>query len=748
MPHRSVELRRSDWMITTRHTLAPLAGLVLAGLVSAASSRGLADDLSDLTPAMVADRMELAIQRYDSIEYTVDYTERRNLARFGQNVEPIWVEGEGKYLYRQAEDRWLLDEAGYSVNTGDPHLYPERRVSGFDGERHYHYTSGRNLLVRCEDDLGRERAHPRNVFWRGGTVVENLLAVLRKPEARIVKQGVVDGHPRLLVECDWTDPWDRSQTPRHLEATISPEQAWLPIDTLWQRKGELEARSELRGLKEVAPGVWYPLMVRTTRPEESFLSPLRVERITSFQVRPHRLDPDQDQEEFRFEPPLRCDVVDRRTGWAWHNDPWWSDLAPWINKQFDWPRATAGAVNELSSHCDPSVAGRPAPAIDAALWQNGDPGGWKRPGRSVSVLYFFGGRVIDPHPRWVQALRTWHARYKPEEVELIGIATSDSRAIVSQGLHELGIEFPVAVDTPSERSGSYGKTFDAFQMATYAGILVIDPAGKVHRVDPQMEEGEFSGKSLQLVVHRILMAAGFIPPEDDHPEPFNFTLPDEAVRAVFAEWKRRAAREVGESQVRGVITATMPINGTPAGRAGIVSIRATPQFYLLGSGTPGGYMVSDDPARAVEVSSDADGRYLLSVLSKGTYRLVFARPGLATAERTVAVGDNHADVDLDLEMTGDTIAGQVVDAEENPIPGATIRAVRRHLAPPRRHPSTTSNLPSDPVESDDRGRFLFTGLYEGGYTLEILAPGFELKSVEIVKSGTRDLQVQLNRGAK
>jgi hypothetical protein len=72
-----------------------------------------------LTPATIADRIEQSMRQFDSVEYAVEYTETRNVTPWGSKEQPVWVDGEGSYLYHSDGIRWFLDEHANTFNFGD-----------------------------------------------------------------------------------------------------------------------------------------------------------------------------------------------------------------------------------------------------------------------------------------------------------------------------------------------------------------------------------------------------------------------------------------------------------------------------------------------------------------------------------------------------------------------------------------------------------------------------------------------------
>jgi hypothetical protein len=223
-------------------------------------------------------------------------------------------------------------------------------------------------------------------------------------------------------------------------------------------------------------------------------------------------------------------------------------------------------------------------------------------------------------------------------------------------------------------------------------------------------------------------------------------LSDEGYKALEAEWKRLARLQAGHARIGGVICLASrdPKDTIQAGE--VVKIEVVPLFRMLSSNTPGG-RVMEDRQRSAGTDAESHGRYEISALQKGEYRVTFSRAGYASSEREVLLANDDSKlVDMDVTLIrGDTIAGRVVDAAGLAVKGATVRALHRHVEP---HPPswwTTAHVPRRPIGVVDEGRFQFDDLYEGAYALEITAAGFEKVTVEGVKPGTTDLKVVLQK---
>src|SRR5262245_43984804 len=143
---------------------------------------------ASISPADLAEKIQHEMRQYDSVEYTGEYEERQNTNALLPKKDPVWIDGKGKYTYRSDGTRWFIDENGYTFNSGQPGVMPERRASGFDGERHFTYHANPPRLVWDEEDRAHERLRPGNVLWNSGKSAEWFLAILRKPGAKIVRR--------------------------------------------------------------------------------------------------------------------------------------------------------------------------------------------------------------------------------------------------------------------------------------------------------------------------------------------------------------------------------------------------------------------------------------------------------------------------------------------------------------------------------------------------------------------------------
>jgi hypothetical protein len=109
-----------------------------------------------------------------------------------------------------------------------------------------------------------------------------------------------------------------------------------------------------------------------------------------------------------------------------------------------------------------------------------------------------------------------------------------------------------------------------------------------------------------------------------------------------------------------------------------------------------------------ETRSGADGRYRLEGVLPGSYRLLASTAGLGSGSKRVAVAAADLDgVDLELGATG-PVRGRVLDAQEQPVSGASVRVTRQQNG---------FGQAFGPVRSADDGRFTVESVEPGPITV-------------------------------
>ena len=121
--------------------------------------------------------------------------------------------------------------------------------------------------------------------------------------------------------------------------------------------------------------------------------------------------------------------------------------------------------------------------------------------------------------------------------------------------------------------------------------------------------------------------------------------------------------------------------------------------------------------------TDAEGRYKVSNLAPGRYRVLPSAPGYVVGEAaprwmgllvTLAPGESVDDADFTLTRGG-VITGRVTDADGRPVVGETVRvASADEDQEPTRTPFTTV-----PWRTDDRGVYRVYGLPAGRYRVSV-----------------------------
>lgn len=591
------------------------------------------------TPQQLIAGIEQAMQRFLSVEYSAEYEGLRDRNGFGSGEKLVSViERTGGYRYRSDGRRWFVDEHSLAPpiavkpENGSPDWWLNQGLSGFDGN--VHYMREGDVVTLGEDSLAVERRAPHRVFWEIGKNWSWLKSALVSPSAEVKDYPVIDGHVCVNVVSERTLS---DGTKFQYVIVISPEQSFLPISCEIRRNGELDTTWTMEDLAQTDDGLWYPGTIVTEYANPFPTKSMRL-TITEFDVRNNFAD-----EDFAYSVPAGVDVVDYPGGMVYFNDPWWPELKTLLRERFDYPTPWLSPTDEMGSYADGAIDGRPAPAIEAGEWINGDPGGWDRPGRDYTVLFFFGGRPISPTPKWLAGLTALQQKYGEGGLELMGVVTSEGAEGAKQTAREFGLTFPIAVAAESERRGSYGKPHDAFGLQSYAGVFVIDPDGIVHTVDPQRAEGKEPGRLEPLI--QFLMG---LPAEE-------FARPDEGLsqpqwQAVVNEWKQLRAASPANARMSGRVTLDR------AGPAAIdfenVKVTLFPMLPIVSGHTPYGHtrqLINDE---FLTVACDADGRFEFTGLRKGTYSLVL-NGSIEEQERPVrfvAVADEDSTVSIDVTV--------------------------------------------------------------------------------------------------
>jgi len=157
----------------------------------------------------------------------------------------------------------------------------------------------------------------------------------------------------------------------------------------------------------------------------------------------------------------------------------------------------------------------------------------------------------------------------------------------------------------------------------------------------------------------------------------------------------------------------------------------------------------DDPKSFYNLTTDADGQFNFLQVRPGTYRLLVRHnrfvPGFygqRTAEfgpgapLTLKAGDEVTDLLFKLIPTG-AIEGQIVDEEDEPLPGIEIQALVRASQVPSDEtiPSTGDLVPIRTAVTNDLGQFRLYDLAPGSYFVSAIDSGMPELSDESLRSG-------------
>ncbi|MFO0870835.1 MAG: M56 family metallopeptidase [Pirellulales bacterium] len=431
------------------------------------------------TLPQILQEIQRAQEAFRTCEYAVSYYEVRD-ARALQGRPPLLVAGDGQYRYRTAGGRWWADEQGWTLDLNSGERLPRHSTSGFDGRDYFSREEQR--LVRGENALTDRRLDPRAVFWHGARSAEGLLHALRSPEARVARQESIDNHACQVIEVEVGKPSQAAANPAgaewKYEVALAPTAGWLPLRTRLFRQGQLWASERLQDVQRAPSGAMYPRRIEFQQESGRELVVRREVQIEQLSV-----GTPLDDSAFRQEPRWGDDVVDRRTGRAWHHDPWWTEVVTWLGQSTPWPPRER-ITRTLQSYADRPFDGRAAPALEGVQWVRGTWNGWERADRRATIVVFVGGDAISPTPQWLNEVRALVEQYAAGGVEAVAITDASADRQVVQRLGEmLDWPFPLGIDQPAATKGSAGKVHEACGLSSYAGVVVVDDQRRLRLID-------------------------------------------------------------------------------------------------------------------------------------------------------------------------------------------------------------------------------------------------------------------------
>jgi outer membrane lipoprotein-sorting protein len=594
----------------SRSNSTRFAALVASGLLV---TTAWCQDSSPRTVAELREQVEQSIGQFESVSLQATYTQTRDVNAF-TGGEAKLAKGSGRLVYRGDRDRWFLRDDGFTFRMGDANLRPRTQISGFDGQ--FHYNGNLRRLVLAEAGT-RRSARPQGMIWEPLLTYDYLLRSLHRESTVIVLDGQVEG--RHVV--DMESSFGSEENPYRLLVRFDTERSYLP---LWQKLylgGKLYAENSLEKIQWV-PGSqqWYPALINTKYHQKALGI---VEQ--QYVIKKMELPESFDEESFRFDAPQGADVIDRRSNLAWHDDPWWDELMPWLSKELGWPRYKFQSLDDFKSYCEPSIELADAPPIAASAWLGEDPGPWNREERRFSVLYLWGDAASlgDPHPRWTTELGQLAELIEPFGGEVIGIAGDDTDLDeLRSTAAELMIRIPFAIDRQGEGNG---ETHAAFRLKHYFSVLVVDDEGKVRLLDDQ------PGALMRVIGECIA---------DDELAAINSMLEIDSSMsrrehdAIKAQWIKLRRRTAGRGKVYGQITPPQA-----------ATVTLLPEMKMLFGSNPGGYMSFQDHRGQVSIDADpVTGDFEIPSLPRGVYELKVATAKGGADKATVVLEGNSDQV--------------------------------------------------------------------------------------------------------
>ena len=585
------------------------------------------EEASPLTPAGIADAMEAAMRAYSTIDFSADQLKSDSSEPDRAKPTDGFRKIEASIRYRADGKRFLAERT--AIDGSDDGTW----IEGFDGKTHYH--TDRGLLVLGEESLMGQALSATNLFFSVRPTAT--LGYLRDENAKIVAETTIEGTKCLVIEI----PFTRGERNLMYRVTVAPERSCLPLVFIRSVNGATTFRHTISQLEQT-DDTWFARRVETTRYSKGKVSWQQQIQITKFSTRP-------DVSAAAFAPPivLGANVLDRRVGYGWHEDPWWGDLKPWLKQEYNWPRADLFELHSVGHYGDCPLEGKPAPPIEPAEWLERNPGGWDRPDRNLTLLYFYGGRLITPTPKWAAAINELHRRYRQYGFEVIGLAgATDTPELPRQAAEEMSLSFPVGIDQKSDTG--YGKTFLAYGLQSYHGMFFVDHEGLV-RPCPHGEQSkvtvdgkDFTISHIEAKVIDLLKEAGV---DDVKPQ----VMPDDIFdikthNEVLAKWRSLRAGASKDASVRGRVT----FNGAPVAGA---TIKLQPSMTIMSSNTGHGFMLFPDRKATITVPTTSDGSYEIKNLTKGEYKFTCSAKGMENRNRTLLIGADPPKVNVDVTLS-------------------------------------------------------------------------------------------------
>jgi beta-lactamase regulating signal transducer with metallopeptidase domain len=585
------------------------------------------DEIGPLTPAQIADLMEESMRRYSTIDMSGELA-----IGDGADSDESSDEVDGTFRYQSVGERFLAEQRGPSPTKGS------WLREGFDGKVHYH---GWGMLRLGEEDGRGQTISARKLFFSldGRHVPQKL----RYENAKIVDETTIDGIKCLVIESSFS----RSGRTSTYSMTVAPDHSWLPLNLTSSFNGEITARKTLNQIEKIND-VWIARKITSETTHKSVTFPSETPKTRRIRITEFSAKPEFDDAVFELPIGPGTNVMDYRVGYGWHEGPWWNELKPWLQKKYGWPRPDLFELHSMSHHLPKPRSLELAPPIEPAKWLTPEPGGWDRPERKLTLLYFFGGRLISPTPKWAGAINELHRRYRKYGFEVIGIAAAtDAPELPRQTAKELNLGFPVGIDQKSDKG--YGKTFSAYGLPTfyYHGLFFVDHEGIVQSVkqgEPsqvKVDGKEFKISHIETKVIDLLKKAGVenVEPQVLPPDIFDIKTHNE----VLAEWRRLRAAAPKDASVVGRVT----FNGAPVAAA---SIKLQPTMTIMSSNTGHGFMLFPDRAGTITVPTNLDGTYELKNLTKGEYKFTCSAKGMKIQDRTIQIGADLPTVNVDVGL--------------------------------------------------------------------------------------------------
>jgi beta-lactamase regulating signal transducer with metallopeptidase domain len=629
--------------------------------------------------------------------------------------------------------RWRINYAEELAQRGSNAAILENWSSGFDGGRNFNWDEQSNqMTIGSARGQNSRRYEPRNLFWYPlSGRIDSLLRAIAQPGTRFVK-ATRTGMEGYRIE--FSDPQAAS---RRWTAFVCPQRSHLILHYQLFVDERLQWESQVSELAELEPDLWYPKSFRhvsyswggggkyTRKQQRDF-------KVSLLQRQP---EPAISKDEFALKAQVGTNVNDLTVGQEYYNDVWWSELAPYIRRELNWPKTSLSSLNYLTTSFARPIAtpALPDTAEDAAIeigavanhavdppWVNSQPLTWELLNGKVTLIVFW-SQVHAESIEILAALRRLHEMYAPHGLQIIAIHEPDEPG-VRQTVSGLNLPFLVIADR--EDQSEKGVLFNQFGLRGVPTAVFVDHQHKLHPI--------VNAREIPKQLDELLTAAGA---KD---------LPIAKLREELSPVQIMTVQSLWEVLVdEAPKTASIIGRVVDAVNEPIADVQIDVQLNLRLRNASSGDAILKSNQGMHRVLSDAQGQFVITQLPKGQYdlRATFTDRVPLRQSLTVSEGSEQK-VTIALTLP-DFVEGRVVGGNSVPIADALLKIRYQHPALNNLDYHTEILTDRPTVKTDSNGRFRFEKLDPAAVTIDVFADGYRSAIIRKVALGGSDVEIKM-----